>query len=80
MELHKLDGTKGPSTSSMSMTDGADVIDVQTTVPIVVEPIVRVEVGTVSEASEPSLTIDRPAAEVDIIDIDKVAMGRQSLS
>jgi len=79
MELYKLDGTKGPSTSSMSVTDGADVIDARTAVLTVVEPIVHAEVGTVSEASEPSLAIDCPAAEADTIYIDKVAMGRQSL-
>jgi hypothetical protein len=79
MELHKLDGTKGPSTSSMSITDCADMTNVQTAVLTVVEPIVRVEAGTVSEASQPCLTIDCLAVEADVIDIDKVAIGRQSL-
>lgn len=77
MELHELDGMKAPSTSSAETYD-AVITHVQA-VMTVGEPIVRVDGGPVSVASEPSLPTDYPTVEVDITDVDKVAMGRQAL-
>jgi len=78
IELHKLDGSKDPSISSLAVTDDADTNNVQLVV-TTGEPIVHVDVGPISEASEAPLATDCSAVEVDITEFDKVALGRQAL-
>jgi len=78
IELHKLDGSKDPSISSLAVTDDADTNNVQLVV-TTGEPIFHVDVGPVSEASEAPLATDCSPVEVDITEFDKVALGRQAL-
>lgn len=78
IELHKLDGSKDPSVSSLAVTDDADINNVQLVV-TTGEPIVRVYVVSVSEASEAPLVADCSAVEVDVTDFDRVALGHQTL-
>ena len=67
-EAIELDGTKGPSTSSLAETNDAE--------PGV--PIIQVRVDLVSEAIEPSHPTACPMVEVDIADVDIVVIGDQS--
>ncbi|KAG0696089.1 hypothetical protein DFH29DRAFT_1083071 [Suillus ampliporus] len=74
MELHVLGGIKGPSTSSLAVTDNADTTDTQYVV-LSAEPIAHVDVGAVTEATKSSST----TIEVDVTEVDKVARGSQAL-
>jgi hypothetical protein len=54
VELHVLDGSKGPSTSSLPVADDTDITDIQVVVPSATEFIVCVDADTILQAPDPS--------------------------
>ncbi|KAG2749444.1 hypothetical protein P692DRAFT_20818619 [Suillus brevipes Sb2] len=54
VELHVLDGSKGPSTSSLPVADDADISDIQVVVPSATDFIVCIDADTLLQAPDPS--------------------------
>lgn len=54
VELHVLDSSKGPSTSSLPVADDTDITDIQVVVPSVTDFIVCVDADTLLQAPDPS--------------------------